>query len=57
MTADCAATANRVNLTGDVTIEEVPVLRAIVFPEVREIAVDNPAVFGGHTTAGYASLN
>jgi hypothetical protein len=36
--------------------DEVPVLRAVVFREVSEIAVASPGVFGGHTTDGYASL-
>ena len=38
-------------------MEEVPVLRTSVLGDVREIAVDSPVVLGGHTTAGYDSLN
>ena len=57
MTADCDASAYRVIPTGDVDIEDVPVLRARVFGDVSEIAVVRPSVLGGQTTAGYASLN
>jgi hypothetical protein len=57
ITADCAAIAYRRKPTGEVCIEDVPVLRTRVFGEVSEIAVDSPAVFGGQTAAGYDSLN
>ena len=51
-TADCAATAKRLIPTGEVCIDEVPVLRIRVFGDVNEIAVVRPVVLGGHTDAG-----
>jgi hypothetical protein len=57
ITADCAATAKRLMPTSEVCIDEVPVLRTSVFGLVKEIAVDRPAVLGGHTDAGYEELN
>ena len=35
----------------------MPVFRTRVFGDESEIAVDKPEVLGGHTTAGYDSLN
>jgi hypothetical protein len=56
-TADCAATAKRLIPTGEVCIDDVPVLRTRVFGDVNEIAVVRPVVLGGHTEAGYVVLN
>ena len=52
ITADCAAIAYRLNPTGDVCIDDVPVLRTRVLGDVSEIAVDRPDVFGGQTADG-----